>query len=410
VTASRGLPKGWSATSLGDIAFITKLAGFEYTEHFDYSVSGEVVVIRGLNIKNGSLNLDDVHTIPRDTSNSLPRSKLAKDDIVMGYVGTIGDAALIQEDDMFHLAPNVAKITPSKEQVYPRYLHVFMHGDHFQNELRLMTSTSSQPAMSMGSLRKTAVILPPLEEQRKIADILSTWDEAIEQQTRLLEMKRERKRGLMQQLLTGKVRFKEFEGLEWTTVELGSLLSHLGNGLTYDTRQTAGAKVTRIETISAGTVNASKVGYTTYTEELERYRLRQGDILYSHINSLSHIGKVAYFDSGEVLYHGMNLLLLRANEKTSSKYLFYLLTSRQARKQALANAKSAVNQASINTTELRKFTFSLPSLSEQRKIAAVLSAADTELETLEKQLTALRTQKRGLMQQLLTGKTRVSLS
>lgn len=159
----------------------------------------------------------------------------------------------------------------------------------------------------------------------------------------------------MQQLLTGKKRFKEFEGLEWKTVLLGEILKHIGNGLTYDTQQTEGIKVTRIETISDGTINFEKVGYTAPSANVEKYRLKQGDILFSHINSLSHIGKVAYYDSNKPLYHGMNLLLLRANKRVEAKFLYYLLNSRLGKRLAGTYAKSAVNQASINTSEMKKF-------------------------------------------------------
>ena len=84
------------------------------------------------------------------------------------------------------------------------------------------------PSINGKNLLSGWINLPPLEEQRKIASILSTWDGAIEQQTRLLELKRERRRGLMQQLLTGKVRFKEFEGLEWRSGVFGEYCSFAG--------------------------------------------------------------------------------------------------------------------------------------------------------------------------------------
>jgi type I restriction enzyme S subunit len=102
------IPDDWEIARIGDYSHVTKLAGFEYTIHFDYSKSGPVIAIRALNIKDGGLDLSDIHTIPRETSEKLPRSQLRKGDLVISYVGTLGRVAVISEDNKFHLAPNVA--------------------------------------------------------------------------------------------------------------------------------------------------------------------------------------------------------------------------------------------------------------------------------------------------------------
>ena len=118
---------------------------------------------------------------------------------------------------------------------------------------------------------------------------------------------------------------------EWEVKYLGDLLARLANGLTYDVSVISGHPVSRIETISSGEINYSKVGYIENVTGCESYKMQKGDILYSHINSLAHVGKVAYYDGMQDLYHGMNLLLLRANEKIDSNYLYaYLLTSQQS--------------------------------------------------------------------------------
>ena len=171
--------------TLGDVCDVTKLAGFEYTSHFDYSVGGEIIAVRSLNIKNGAFDFSDVQTIPKETSQALPRSKLRGGDIVMGYVGTIGNAAMVTEDDHLHLAPNVALIRP-KPAHHPMFVFQQVLGPNFQQQLSILTTTTSQPALSMTNLRKAKFWLPSLPEQRKIADILSTWDQAIEKTEALL--------------------------------------------------------------------------------------------------------------------------------------------------------------------------------------------------------------------------------
>ena len=194
---------------------------------------------------------------------------------------------------------------------------------------------------------------------------------------------------------------------EWEVKYLGDLLSRLANGLTYDVSITSGYPISRIETISSGEINYLKVGYINNVSGCESYKMQKGDILYSHINSLAHVGKVAYYDGKPELYHGMNLLLMRANDKVDSNYLYaYLLTS-QAKHIAQVIAKPAVNQASISISDIRKIKLAVPPMEEQRKIAEILGVWDEAIEKQSRLIEKLELRKRALMQRLLTGRTRL---
>jgi len=111
---------------IDEIAEVTKLAGFEFTKHIQYIPDGEIIAVRALNLKDGRLVLEDVKRIDRSVSDGLTRSKLFKHDIVLSYTGTIGESAQIDENDRYHLAPNVAKITPHIEKVNPHYLFFYI--------------------------------------------------------------------------------------------------------------------------------------------------------------------------------------------------------------------------------------------------------------------------------------------
>ncbi|MDR6337573.1 type I restriction enzyme S subunit [Filimonas zeae] len=250
--------------------------------------------------------------------------------------------------------------------------------------------------------------LPPLPEQQRIATILSTWDKAIAKEQQLIKTLEIRHRALMQQLLSGKKRLKGFKD-EWKAFKFEDVLAKITNGVTYDTENTIGIPVTRIETISSGIINFSKIGYAEQFANQEDYRLKYGDILYSHINSLSHIGKTAIYLDEKPLYHGMNLLLLRVNDNADRNFIYYWLNSKAARKVAQSLAKPAVNQASISATELKRILLDLPTLPEQTAIAAMLSTSDNEIQIHRRRLEALQQQKKGLMQVLLTGKVRVKI-
>ncbi len=194
---------------------------------------------------------------------------------------------------------------------------------------------------------------------------------------------------------------------EWKILLLGNVLDRLSNGLTYDVSNSVGYPVTRIETISTGEIDYSKVGHISCLEGYENYKMRKGDILYSHINSLSQIGKVAYYDGDKELYHGMNLLLLRVNNKVISEYLYYYLLTGQAKHIAQTIAKPAVNQASISTGDLRKIKLPVPPMEEQRKIAEILGVWDKAIELQARIIDKLELRKRALMQRLLSGRHRL---
>lgn len=194
---------------------------------------------------------------------------------------------------------------------------------------------------------------------------------------------------------------------EWEVKFLGDLLSRCANGLTYDVSITSGIPVTRIETISTGEINYAKVGYIPNESGYEIFRMQKGDILYSHINSLSQIGKVAYYKGDKEIYHGMNLLLLRANESLDKQYLYYMLLTDHMRQMAQVIAKPAVNQASISTSDLKRVKIAVPPLAEQRKIAEVLGVWDEAIEKQARLIEKLALRKRALMQRLLSAKLRL---
>jgi len=408
------IPPNWHVQQLGDVAFITKLAGFEYTKHFDYSIGGSIIVIRAINVNYGELNLSNTHTIQKKVSDALPRSGLSANDIVLVYVGaTIGKVAMIEHDDAYHLGPNVAKITANNSRIVPKFLFQFMQGEHYQNELYIWTNTTSQPALSMTNLRKTRVHLPSMPEQQKIAEILGTWETAVSQTEQLIAALQKRKKGLMQRLLTGAVRFKEFEEKRpWEEVFLGDIVEFIRNGYSSkQNKQGIGYPVTRIETIARGTVNFEAIGYANVElKKIEKHRLQYGDILFSHINSVKHIGKSALYSSDRELYHGMNLLMIRVNpQKILPQYAAFLLTYSEARNYFKSRAKQAVNQASLNTADVKKYKFQLPDYNEQKRIVAILNTCDNEIQLLQQQRAALQKQKKGLMQRLLTGQLRVNI-
>ena len=217
---------------LGDISEITKLAGYEFTKYIKYIPDGEIIAVRALNLKNGALVLDDIQRISKEVSETLPRSQLHKNDIVLSYTGTLGECAQIREDGKYHLAPNVCKITPNDSVVNPNFLFQYIRCEKFKQTLINYAHGSTQPTIPMSTIRDIPVDIPDdLEKQGEIAAILSALDEKI-------EINRAINDNLMQQAVTifksWFVEYSPFDGIEpkeWETVNLEKITSLISRGI-----------------------------------------------------------------------------------------------------------------------------------------------------------------------------------
>lgn len=218
----------WKQRELGNVADVTKLAGFEFTEYVIYSDVGEIIALRGLNVKNGKIILEDVKYIDDSDFSKLNRSKLFKDDILFTYVGTVGDLAVVPEDNKYYLAPNVARIR-LKDGVNSIFVSQMMNDKNYYNKVIFpLIATSSQPALSMENVRKFTLLLPNIEEQSKIGEFFKNLDQTIAFQQRKLEKMKLMKSAYLSEMFPAegerkpKRRFPGFTD-DWEQRELGDV-------------------------------------------------------------------------------------------------------------------------------------------------------------------------------------------
>ena len=162
---------------LDKIGEVTKLAGFEFSQYVKYSNEGNIIALRGLNVKSGRLILNDVKYIDSSDLSKLDRSKLYENDILYTYVGTVGQVGLIDKNDKYYLAPNVARIRIIDNKVLPKYVMYYLLTDEFKKkQLNVLTGTSSMKNITMSNIRKFKIPVISIEKQRKIIDILDRFD------------------------------------------------------------------------------------------------------------------------------------------------------------------------------------------------------------------------------------------
>ena len=310
----------------------------------------------------------------------------------------------IRYNDNYTFQRSVAILRPYKE-ITSKYLLTYIQGSSFQKELLKRQSVSAQPGVYLDDLSKIYLLLPPLAEQEKIAEILGTWDEAIEKLSSLIEQKKLLKKGLMQKLLTGKVRLPGFTQ-PWKEVKLGDFLKeHTEKTTENDQYQvlsvTKNGICSQEEYFEKQIASENNIGYKI---------LRKHDIVFSPMNLwMGSIGFSEY-DIG-IVSPAYKIFSVNENVALFSFLKHFMIINRMIYLYLINSEQGAsIVRRNLDLDGLLSSKVSIPDITEQQAIADVLSAADDEINLLNKKLEALKEQKKGLMQQLLTGQVRVKVN
>ena len=367
------IPSEWYIEVLGECSNVTKLAGFEFTEYMEYIDDGEIIALRALNLKNGKLNLEDIKKIDKKVSESLTRSKLYINDVLFSYVGTVGEVAVIEENDKFHLAPNVAKLT-FNDSIVPKFALQYLMSSNMRNEINKYVTTTSQPALSMENIRKLKMIVPKKEEQEKISLILSTVDEQIDNVDALIEKNKELKKGLMQTLLIkgiGHTKFKKTEigeiPEEWELESMNKIVTSTQLGTNTLGKENEKIPMLKMGNLTIGGFDFNKLEYIS-EEELEmnkEYILSNGDFLFNTRNTLELVGKSAVWNSQiDKAIFNSNIMRIKYCSKINDFYMGYYFSSDIGWKQLKSISTGTTSVAAIYTKDLMKIKVIIPSIGE----------------------------------------------
>ena len=372
--------------------------------------------IKSVHIKNGEVDFDNCLFVSEaDHETIFRRCNPEKGDLLVVNIGAgnIGDCAYVTVDFEFSMK-NIALLKPKKDTLNSLYFYYY-----YRSRQERITHTAktggAQPFLSLKDLKKLKVVLPPINEQCKIARILLTWDKAISTIERLIDNSKQQKKALMQQLLTGKKRLlddsgKPFEG-EWVWSNLDTVCDVKGGK-----RLPKGNSLTeipnnhpyiRVADMYMGGVDTTNILYVPLdiVSSIKNYTIAKDDLFITVAGTLGIVGEVPAILDGANLTENADKL---TNISCNKKFLLYVLKSPII--QRYVDAESTQNaQPKLALTRIRSFKIPLPSSEEQQRIATVLTNPDKEIELLEQQLADLKQEKKALMQQLLTGKRRVKI-
>jgi len=382
------IPNDWDELLLKDIAqVIDGDRSSNYPSGDDIVKEGKLF-LSTKNIIDSFFNFNEVRFITEEKFNSIKKGKLKKDDLVITMRGSIGSVARFSGEQFDTALINAQMSIIRPISVNSDYLWSALNSIIMPRYLKKITSGSAQPQLTKKDVEKIPVILPTLPEQKKIASILSTWDKAIELKEKLIEQKKEQKKGLMQKLLTGEVRLPGFDG-KWEKVDFEEVFIRIPVKK-YQIKTTEYLKSGQFPVIDQG--KQKIVAYSNNAEKVYQVESKGVIVFGDHTRERKFID----FD---FIVGADGTQVLDTNDGYNNKFYFYCLLH-----QNIPN--TGYNR---HFKFLKEMWFFKPSLNEQVKIAEILSKIDKEIDLINKELEELKHQKQGLMQQLLTGKIRVKV-
>ncbi|MBA2680355.1 MAG: restriction endonuclease subunit S [Ktedonobacteraceae bacterium] len=293
--------------------------------------------------------------------------------------------------DMYPLWP--------KGDMIREYLYQFMRSSFFLKQTIAVSMRTGLPKINRDDLKQIEVLVPPEDEQRTIANILATWDRGIDLITQLIVLKQQRKRGLMQQLLTGKRRFRGFTDKAWTKKQIGDLF--------LERAETGRSNLPLLAITNKGGIVSrdSLERRDTSNEDKSKYlRICKGDIGYNTMRMWQGVSAVS--DMEGIVSPAYTICV--PLENVDANFMGHLFKSPQMIHLFRRYSQGLVDDTlSLKFDVFSKIEVTVPALDEQKRIAEVFDTCNSELALLNRKLALLKKQKQGLMQQLLTGKVRV---
>ena len=390
------IPEDWEVAALGKHASF-RTGPFGSALHQSDYVTGGIPIINPMHIIDGNIVYSETMTVTEETAKSLSDFKLKLGDIVIGRRGDMGRCAVVREQEVDWLCGTGSMIIrPSDADA--DYLQRVLSSREIITAIENSSVGTTMVNLNQGSLYSLKIQFPPSLEQRAIAQALSDVDALLATLDQAIAKKRDLKQATMQQLLTGKTRLPGFSG-EWEVKRLGDICE-LKMGRTPPRLNPAfwgeGYVWLSIADLQSKLVSSSKEQVTeaaAATMEL----IPKGTLLMSFKLSI-----------GRLCFAGCDLFTNEAicsfNSLTANAdYLYYALE----RVDFSLYGKQAVKGYTLNKKSLKTVKVTLPTAAEQAAIAKVLSDMDAELSVLESRRDKTRNIKQAMMQELLTGKTRL---
>ncbi len=411
------IPEEWEWGCFDDVCIVI----MDGTHFSPTSKEGPRKYITSRNVRPGYMDLSVIQYISEAEHEIIyKKCPVKKGQVLLTKDGaSVGNACLNVLEEEISLLSSIAVLDGDTETTDNSFMLYWLLSPQGQWMMKSEVTGLAITRLTLQIIKALRIPLPPLPEQKKIAEILSTWDRAIEQVATLIERKKLLKKGLMQQFLTGKMRFAQFGAPEprskdafydypvgWSNVRIGEVASEsvVRNSNGDDRTVLSCSKYD-------GFVNSLEYfGKKVFSDDTSNYKVvRKGEFGFpaNHVEEGS-IGLLRHTEMGIVspIYTVFSV----DDQRVNREYLYSVFKTSLYRHIFQVNTSASVDRrGSLRWKDFLKIRIPLPSLAEQNRISALLQQIETEITQTTIKLSLLQEQKRGLMQKLLTGEVRVKV-
>lgn len=420
------LPRGWQKKKLVDISDVKggkRLPkGYELSDSFN-----GFPYIRVADMYMGGINLENIKYVPLEVVESIKNYKITVEDLFISVAGTIGIVGEVPSVlNNANLTENADKITNIK--IDKGYLLEYLKSSIIQSVISREMTTSAQPKLAIERIKKFEIRYPQdRKEQQKIAKILSTIDKNIEKTIEIIEKYKKVKNGLMDDLLTGKIRIKDGKWIKETEFkylgknnripknwENGSIASLANVNPKKDTKKLGKEDLVsfiRMEDTSEQAKILNMEDKKLHEVEKGYTNFHENDVLFAKITPCLENGKggLAIGLTNGIGFGSTEFHVLRVKRKESEMLVYQYSKYFRLRKKAMSLMIGSAGQQRIGKEFFERYKIGIPSISEQKAIGEILNKQDQLIEKEEQYLQKLQKLKNGLMNDLLTGKKRVKI-
>lgn len=397
------IPEKWTISTIGAIADV-KTGPFGSALHAEDYVQDGTPIITVEHLGETGLTHQNLPKVSEKDRHRLFAYSMQEGDIVFSRVGSVDRNAYVTAiENGWLFSGRILRLRAKNEKLSTQYLGYYFKSEDTKERIRNVAVGQTMPSLNTKLMNAFKVVLPTIEEQKDIAALLSNMDTLISALEKQISKKKAIKQGAMQELLTGKRRLPGFSG-EWQNIVLGTVSSFYNGGTPSKTRKdwwSGNIPWISSSDLSESTITSVKISRFVSQEAVARSATRICPRNAVLIVSRVGVGKVAVSPCELCTSQDFTTIV---SSRHNPYFLAYMLMPIMKK---LAIQSQGTSIKGITTEDIQKIAIPTPSEEEQNAIVDILADTDSEIEALEQKLKKYRQVKQGMMQQLLTGKTRL---
>lgn len=370
--------------------------------------------IRVTDMKNGTVLNDDIHYISKDIYNKISNYTISKNDIYITCAGTIGRVGIIPvEFDGANLTENADKIII--KHINKNLLVKVLSSYIVQKQIQEVITTGCQPKLAIKKIEQLKIPLPPINEQQRIVERIESLFVKLDRAKELIENTlaqfEQNKMAILHKAFIGELTAKwrkenNIDLSSWQEKTVDELCTSLKYGTSKKSNLEGSVVVLRMGNLQNGEIDWSNLMYTDDKDDIEKYLLKKGDVLFNRTNSPELVGKTSIYRGEYPAIYAGYLIKLDYGKDIIGEYLNYMMNSTKAKHYCYTVKTDGVSQSNINAKKIGAFEIPVPTIEEQQEIVNILDkllAKYNKIKNLEQQLEKIELLKKAILAKAFRG-------